>query len=150
MAIDVLNPAYLPAIAALTGSVIGGLTSFLSTWLAQNGQMRAQLLLNDKMRRQDLYRDFVNAGSSLFVDSLMSDAPNPGKLVALYAMVARMRTVSSHGVCKEADKVAKTIFDTYDKPNQDLAGIRTLVTKEAFDPMRDFSAGCRKELDSLR
>lgn len=146
----VINPAYLPAIAALTGSAVGGLTSFLSTWLGQNGQIRAQLLLNDKARRQELYRDFVNAASALFVDSLMSDSPDPGKLVALYAMVSRMRTISSHEVSEEADKVVKSIFENYGKPNKDIAGIQTMVNEQAFDPMREYSQACRRELEKLR
>jgi Biotin-lipoyl like len=33
-----MNPAYLPAIAALAGSAIGGLTSLASTWLSQSRQ----------------------------------------------------------------------------------------------------------------
>src|SRR5215472_9064078 len=100
-----MNPVFLPAVAALTGSAIGGLTSFLSSWLGQSGQIKAQLLLNDKARRQELYRDFINAASERYVHALMSDAPDPGQLVSLYAMVSRMRTLSSLEVCEEADKI---------------------------------------------
>ena len=43
-----MNPAYLPAIAALAGSAIGGLTSLASTWLSQSRQDRAKQLSQDK------------------------------------------------------------------------------------------------------
>ena len=145
-----MNPAYISAISALLGSTIGGLTSFFSTWLGQNVQMRAQLLLNDKTLRQQLYRDFVNAASSLFVESLMCDTPDPGKLVELYAMVSRMRVISLPEVSEEAEQVVRMIFETYTKPNKGIADIRTMVDQEDFDPMRKFAEVCRVELESLR
>jgi hypothetical protein len=52
-----MNPAYLSALAALSGSAVSGLTSFLSPWLGQSTQLRAQAFLNNKSRRQELYRD---------------------------------------------------------------------------------------------
>jgi hypothetical protein len=35
-----MNPAYLPALAALAGSAIGGMTSLASAWLTQQHQGR--------------------------------------------------------------------------------------------------------------
>lgn len=145
-----MKEAYIPAIAALAGSVIGGVTSFLSTWLGQDVQLKMQLLVNDKILRQELYRDFVNAGSALYVDSLMSDSPDPGKIVPLYAMVSRMRTISSPEVADEADRVAKSIVENYSKPNKAIADIEEMVSTRAFDPMKRFSEACRIELEKLR
>src|SRR5271163_1393984 len=39
-----MNPSYVPALAALAGSAIGGLTSFASAWLNQARQDRATRL----------------------------------------------------------------------------------------------------------
>jgi hypothetical protein len=46
-----MNSVYLPALTALSGSVIGGLTSFASAWLTQHHQDRARRLLGEKARR---------------------------------------------------------------------------------------------------
>ena len=35
-----LNPAYISALAALAGALIGGLTSFATSWLTQRAQLR--------------------------------------------------------------------------------------------------------------
>jgi hypothetical protein len=35
-----MNPAYISAFAALTGAIIGGLTSFATTWFTQRTQLR--------------------------------------------------------------------------------------------------------------
>jgi hypothetical protein len=90
-----MNPASLSALAALCGSTVGGLTSFFSSWLGQSGQLRSQLFLNDKGRRQELYREFVDEASRSYIDSLTRDTPDVTKLVALYALISRMRVLSS-------------------------------------------------------
>jgi uncharacterized membrane protein YedE/YeeE len=36
-----VNAAYLPAVAALAGSVVGAMASILATWLNQHYQARA-------------------------------------------------------------------------------------------------------------
>ena len=40
-----MDTAYLSALAALTGTAVGGLTSFFGSRLAQNAQFKAQLFL---------------------------------------------------------------------------------------------------------
>jgi hypothetical protein len=145
-----MNPASLSAIAALAGSAVGGLTSFLATWLGQGQQIRAQLMLNDKARRQEIYRDFVNEGSTLYVDALTSEAPDLGKLVQLYALISRMRIISSFAVSEEAKCVARVIFNAYTQPNKNFADIGTMVNQDVFDPMKHFSELCRAETEGMR
>ncbi|MEY2412842.1 MAG: hypothetical protein QOD84_1448 [Acidobacteriaceae bacterium] len=82
-----MNPAYLSALAALSGSAVGGLTSFLSSWLGQSTQLRAQVFLNDKSRRQELYREFVDEASKGYIDSITTNTPDLTRLVALYALI---------------------------------------------------------------
>ena len=56
-----MNAAYVSAIAALAGSVIGGLTTFAAAWVTQRQQANVQVLLEEKTRRQDLYQQFIEA-----------------------------------------------------------------------------------------
>ena len=65
-----MNSAYLPAFAALAGSAIGGLTSLASAWLTQDRQDRAKRILQDKARRQKLYKQFIDEASKLYADAL--------------------------------------------------------------------------------
>src|SRR5271155_2851699 len=46
-----MDPSYVPALAALAGSAIGGLTSFASAWLNPESQERAARLPQDKGQR---------------------------------------------------------------------------------------------------
>jgi hypothetical protein len=145
-----MNPESLSALAALSGSAVGGLTSFLSTWLGQSTQLKSQLVLNEKGRRQELYREFVDEASRSYIDSVTSNTPHLSKLVTLYALISRMRFLSSPEVIDEAEKVGELIVRSYPEPNKTLAELHSMVHEKAFDPLRSFSESCREELESLK
>ena len=74
----------------------------------------------------------------------MADA---SKLVLLYALVSRMRVLSSQVVIDEADRVMKRIVETYQGPNKSLRDIVAYEpNSDVLDPLRDFSNACRDEL----
>jgi hypothetical protein len=145
-----MNPTSLSALAALSGSAVGGLTSFFSSWLGQSAQLRTQLFLNDKGRRQELYREFVDEASKDYIDSITTSTPDLTRLVALYALISRMRTVSSPKVIEEAEKVAQLIVRSYPEPNMTFADLRSMINANAIDPLRHFSESCRAELETLK
>jgi len=145
-----MNPATLSALAALSGSAVGGLTSFLSSWIGQSAQLRSQVFLNDKSRRQELYREFVDEASKSYIDSITTNTPDLTRLVALYALISRMRSLSSPKVIEEAEKVAQLIVRSYSEPNMTFADLRPMITAKAIDPLRSFSESCREELERLK
>src|ERR1700759_674880 len=67
-----MNAAYVSAFAALAGSLIGGLTIFAAAWVTQRQQANVQWLLQEKTRRQELYQQFIEEASKLYVDALIS------------------------------------------------------------------------------
>jgi hypothetical protein len=140
---------YITAMAALAGSVIGGLTSFLSSWFGQQGQMKAQLGLSLKMRRQELYRDFIVEASVLYVDASTHDTPDLSKTIVLYALVSRMRVLSSPKVIEEAETVTRMIVDLYPEKNKTFEDLHRMARERAFDPLKGFALSCREELEEL-
>ena len=54
-----MNASIISALAALIGAAIGGLTSVLATLLCEKTQAHAQWLAQEKIRRQELYKEFV-------------------------------------------------------------------------------------------
>ena len=141
-----MDAAYLSALAALAGTAVGGLTSFLGSWLGQSAQAKAQLFLHDKGSRQELYREFIDAASQLFIHALTNDQPDLPKAIALYALISRMRVLSSREVIEEAEKVAQEIGETYPKPKVTETALRDMVREHSVDPLRRFSESCREEL----
>jgi hypothetical protein len=145
-----MNSDYLPAFAALAGSAIGGLTSFASAWLTQHRQDRAMRFSQDKARRQKLYKQFIDEASKLYADALVHDGSEVSALVNVYALVSRMRVLSSSAVVEKAEAVVSMIVDTYFAPNRTFPELRDLWRSNATDPMRAFSEECRAELRALK
>jgi hypothetical protein len=146
---SVMNPAYLPALAALAGSATGGLTSFASTWLTLRRQGRSTRLSRDRVRREKLYKLFIDESSKLYADALVHDEAEVSALVRVYALISRMRVVSSPAVIEKAEAVVRMIVDTYVAPNKTFPEVRTLMDSHAIDPLRTFSEACRAELQAL-
>ena len=144
-----MNSAYLPAVAALAGSAIGGLTSFASAWLTQYHQDRAKRLLRDKARRQKVYKRFIDEASKLYADALVHDL-EISSLVSVYALVSRMRVLSSPTVIRKAEAVVRMIVETYLAPNRTSPELQELLNTHAIDPLRAFSEECRAELQALQ
>ena len=145
-----MNPAYFSAFAALAGSVIGGLTTFAAAWVTQRHQANVQWLLQEKTRRQELYQEFIEEASKLYVDALTHDQAAIPPLVGLYASVNKMRVVSRLGVAERADELVRMIVDAYFLPNKTLPELRAMIKSGALDFMRDFSQACREELKHVR
>lgn len=104
----------------------------------------------DAARRQELYKAFVEEASSLYGVALASDKAEIATLVGLYAMVARMRILSSPSVTDAADKVVRLIVDTYFAPNKTLRELRDVMKSSHIDPLRAFSEACREDLRAVR
>jgi hypothetical protein len=144
-----MNSAYLPALAALAGSAIGGLTSLASAWLTQNHQDRAKKLSQDKTRLQKLYKQFIDEASKLYADALSHSEAEVSMLVSIYALISRMRVLSSSAVVEKAEAVVQMIVDTYSAPNKSFPELRELVNHHTIDPLRAFSEECREELNNI-
>jgi hypothetical protein len=145
-----MNPAYISALAALAGSIIGGLTSLVTTWLSQRAQNRAREVARDKRLREDLYARFVEEASRLYVDALGKDRAQPTELVKIYSMVSLMRIFSTQRVIQAAEYTARKIVDTYNGPTRTLSELQQMLRhNEAVDPLREFGEACRAEFDAL-
>ena len=144
-----MDTASISALAAMGGAFIGGLASFATSWLTQQTQMRAQQVARKLARREELYKDFIEEAAKLHADSLMHEASDISQLVKLYAMISRMRVLSSAPTVETADNVARMIVNTYLTPNKTFPQLRDMVNSGTIDLLRDFSEACRAEFQSL-
>jgi hypothetical protein len=67
---EVVDPVYITAISALGGAAIGGLTSFLGSWLTQRTQLRFTHHQAIKAKREALYAEFIDEASDRYGDAL--------------------------------------------------------------------------------
>ena len=125
-----MNVGYLTAIAALAGAGLGGLTSFANSWTTLHLQMKAQRLASSKSRRRKLYKQFIDEASRTYVDALVHDKLDVSGLVGIYALISRMRVLSSQKVIESAARIAILITDTYFQPNKTPAELQAMIRCE--------------------
>jgi hypothetical protein len=143
-----MDPAYLSAAAALSGSIVGGLTPALTTWVSQRTQARAALIAREISRRDELYKEFIATASKAYRDAVVSNEPQIPDLIALYAMVCRMRVQSSPNTVACAEKVMELTINTYLAPNRTIQELNELLGKDKseIDPLKEFSEAARQDL----
>ncbi len=142
-----MDAAYISAVSALAGSVIGGLTTGFTTLLNQRSQARAGMVAHELSRREDLVKDFIVAASTIYGDAIVNSEPKMPEIVDLYAMVSRMRVLNMPKSVARADDVMRSILDTYFSPNRTMADLREIVrTGGGVDPLKDFSEAAREEI----
>lgn len=136
--------------AALAGAIIGGLTSLFASFFAQRSQARVLWISQDRGRRQDIYKQFVEEAGKCYADALQKDKADVPELVTLFATIARMRILSSPKVVAIAEQIGRKVLDTYRQPNKNLSELLEMANHNSFDLLRDFSEACREEFATLR
>jgi hypothetical protein len=146
MDVSAMNPAYISAFAALAGSAIGALASFATTWLTQHVQERAARLVQEKSRRERVYGEFINEASRLLADALTHHLEDPSKMVALYAIMGKLRLFAPTNVVARAEEVMGQIVEIYDLPNADFRNPSERPAQHRVDILRTFGETCRDDL----
>ena len=144
-----MNASVISALSALLGAAIGGTASFLASWMTQRIQVRTQWLIQERLHRQELYKEFIEEASKCYIDALQHDKGDIPSLVTLYAKISRMRVLSSPKVIDSAERIVRH-SDTYLEPDKTFLELRDMVNSNSIDIIRNFSEVCREEFKSLR
>ena len=137
---------YIPALASFSGSASGTLASVITRWVTQRRRARVHRTQRATSQREELYKSFIEEASRLYADALVKDKSEISELVDLYALIARMKILSSDAVIEAAEKAGRLILETYLSPNREFVDLPELINE--MDPLRDFSEACRRELQS--
>jgi hypothetical protein len=145
-----MNTAYLTALSALAGSVVGGFTAGITTWMSLRSAARQGRFAAELARRQDLFQDFIIAASNAYSHALMSDEPQIQELIGVYAIISRMRILCSPDIIACAEKIMRLTVDTYFEPNRTIEELHGMIkTETVIDPLREFSELARMELEAV-
>lgn len=137
----------LAALAALGGSLLGGCSSVVATFLGQRLQARWASLGAELEERERLYGVFVEEAAFLFVDAIKTSEIDPAKMMRLYSKVARIRLRSTDEVLHAAEQVGRLLFEAYERSPDDPAAVlaRFAYGEESLDPLKEFTEACRHE-----
>ena len=111
---------YIPALASFSGSASGTLASIVTGWVTQRRKDRVRHSLRATSQREELYKNFIEEASRLYADALVNDKSEVSKLVDLYALIARMKILSSDTVIEAAEKAGRLDPGNLSFPEQDI------------------------------
>ena len=141
-----MDAAYLSALSALAGSMVGGLTLGLTSWLSERTRARAGRLAHELSSREVLFKDFIVAASKAYGEALMKNEPQIQELIALYGMISGMRVGCLPPTIACAEKVMRAITGAYVEPNKTLPELHMMMTSGVgIDPLKDFAEAAREE-----
>jgi hypothetical protein len=133
-------------LAALSGSVIGATTPVLSNFVLQRSMAQRELTNREIAQREELYSEFIRQGTSCYAKALSQSLENIDEIVAMYALVNRIRLFASHNVLEAAEAFVKKLVATYGENNMTIDQIKSVALEEHVDPLNDFALKCRSEL----
>ena len=145
-----MDISILPAISALAGSLIGGLSTPKASLMTQRRQFRAQALIQEATKRETLYAEFIKEASKRRAEAWSHQAESPEVIAGLYSGVERMRLWSSSEVIRAAEHVVHHVIDAYASPDKTFDELRqNMDAAISNDPIKAFSEACRLELQAL-
>ena len=140
------------AMAALFGSLIGGLTTLATAWLSQRYTTRNQRLREEIAKREALYGAYIDEASERMIDALGHEIRDAHQIVRMYGLFCRIQLVCTGPVLETAEQLLKKTAEVYSMPNitlEDLVrGARESLAES--DPIVAFSRACRHELETLQ
>jgi hypothetical protein len=72
-----MNSGLITALAAISGSLVGALSSAIGTSIVQKHQDRRDLVAKMIVRREALYSDFIAESARLLVDASQQNVGDP-------------------------------------------------------------------------
>ena len=145
-----MEPALLPTLAALAGTVVGSLTSLATTWMTQSNQARAARTAAEWTRRNELYGKFLDETARLYSLAVSKDKIDYADLVEVFALRGRITLQSDGPVTQRADAVITALIGIYMAPKRSDAEVLQDLETSSSDLMGAFAAACRKELGALQ
>jgi hypothetical protein len=133
-------------LAALSGSIIGASTPVLSNFVLQRSVAQRELTNREIAQRQELYSDFIRHGTECYAKALSQGLDNIDEIVAMYALVNRIRLFGNDSVLEAAEVFVKKLVAQYGEKNWTIEQIKSAALEEHVDPLNDFALKCRLEL----
>jgi hypothetical protein len=144
------DTATLTALSGLLGTLIGGSASVATTWVAHKTVSKRELMREEMRKRETLYGEFIGECAKLLMESLTHSLEKPETMLAVLALINRIRLCASETVLEQAERLLRRITDQYLSPNLTLDELHELARSTNADLLREFAETCRAELVSIQ
>src|ERR1700748_758724 len=136
-------------LAALSGSVIGASTPVLSNFVLQRSVTQRELTNREIAQREELYSEFIRQGPTGYAKALSQSLDNIDEIVAMFALVNRIRLFASSSVLEAAEAFVKKLVERYGEKNMSIEQIKSVALEQHADPLNDLALKCRAELSGI-
>lgn len=145
-----MDQSIISAAAGLTGSLLGGMSTFAASWLTTRAQHRTQTVVQRAQHLEKLYAKFIREASRHLVSAWGHQMQEPEALAGIYSLLERIRLTSSAPVVSAAENLMRQVVAAYAEPNRSYEELQRVVTTgHIASPLTKFSACCRVELRGL-
>jgi len=144
-----MDSALISVLAALGGSVIGASTPVLSNFVLQRSLTQREMTNREIVQREELYSEFIRQGTSCYAKSLTQSLDNLDEIVAMYALVNRIRLFASVSVLEAAEAFVKKLVERFGQKDMSLEEMKSMALQQHADPLNDFALKCRIELRTV-
>ena len=149
-----MDTSVVTALAALGGSLVGGLTTFASTWLSQRYQDSRERVASEITKRETLYGQFINEATRASLEAIEREIDSLASLTGLLALLNRIRLTASTEVLEAAERVVDNIAALYMAenltPRQLYESRQRGEGVHMQDALKAFGEACRRELQAWR
>src|SRR5258708_20318822 len=136
-------------LAALSGSVIGASTPVLSNFVLERSVAQRELTNRGSAQREELYSEFIRQGTGCYAKALSQSLESIDEIVAMYALVNRIRLFASSSVLEAAEAFVKKLVAKYGEKNMTIDQIESVALEAHVNPLNDFALKCRSELREI-
>jgi hypothetical protein len=114
-------------LAAAGGSVIGATTSVLGNFVLQRSQAQRELTNREIAQREDLSSEFIHEGTACYAKAWSQSLENFDEIIAMYALVNRIRLFASASVLEAAEAFVKKLVEKYGEKNMSIDQIKSVA-----------------------
>src|ERR1700709_590588 len=122
-----MDSALTGILAALGGSIIGATTPVLSNFVLQRSVTQRELTNREIAQREELYAEFIRQGTACYAKALSQSLENIDDVVAMYALVNRIRLFASGSVLEAAEMFVKKLVERYGEKNMSIDQIKSVA-----------------------
>lgn len=144
-----MDPAVLSTISALSGTLIGAVSSLGTTWMTTKSQARAARIAAERTKREELYGRYMDELAKVYSTALKSSGIDYDQTIGLFALNGRIALYSSTGVAESASAALKFVVDLALAPVHSGEQTRELMDRKEADVIGNFARACRAELAAL-
>jgi hypothetical protein len=125
---------------------VGASTPILSNFILQRSLAQRELTNREIAQREELYAEFIRQGTTYYAKALSQNLDKLDDIVAMYALVNRIRLFASQDVLEAADEFVKKLISRYGGHNMSIAELETIALERHANPLSNFALKCRSEL----